>query len=245
MNILVCISAVPDTTTKITFVDNNTKFNSDGVQYIINPYDELALTRALELTEAQGGEVSIVTVGNQSVEPVMRKALAIGAHKAYRINAEPLDGMHVAKAISTTLGGNGYDLILTGRESIDYNGGQVAGLLSELLNASLVNVVTSIDLEGTQVVATRDIDGGKEKVSCPLPAVLSAQKDLCEPRIPNMRGIMQARSKPLEVLEYTEGYSQTSYDSYELPPAKTGVKLIDPNNAGELINLLRTEKKLI
>lgn len=245
MNILVCLSAVPDTTTKITFVDNNTKFNTDGVQFIINPYDELALTKALELTEAQGGEVTIITVGDASVEPVMRKGLAIGAHKAIRVNTVAKDGMHAAKCIATAISGESYDLIFTGRESIDYNGGQVAGLLSEMLNVALINVVTSITVEGGQITAVRDIDGGKETVSASLPAVVSAQKDLCEPRIPNMRGIMQARTKPLTVVEDAEGYSDTDYRSYELPPAKAGVKLIDANNAEELIDLLRSEKKLI
>lgn len=245
MNILVCVSAVPDTTTKITFVDNNTKFNTDGVQFIINPYDELALTRALELTEAHGGEVTVITVGESGVEPVMRKALAIGAHKAIRINTHPVDGMHVAQCIAEAIAGQSYDMIMTGRESIDYNGGQVAGLLSELLNMALVNVVAKLDVDSGTITAVRDIDGGRETVSASLPCVVSAQKDLCEPRIPNMRGIMQARTKPLEVMEAGVSYNDTAYTGYELPPAKEGVKMIDASNAGELIDLLRTEKKLI
>ena len=244
MNILVCVSAVPDTTTKITFVDNNTKFNSEGVQFIINPYDELALTKALELTEAQGGEVVVVTVGEATTEPIIRKALAIGAHKAIRVNTKAMDGMHVAKAIASAIEGQSFDLVMTGRESIDYNGGQVAGLLSELLGFGLINVVTEISVDGNSIVATRDIDGGRETVSCPMPCVVSAQKDLCEPRIPNMRGIMQARSKPMEVVEYDQEYNNVTYESYELPAAKGGVKLIDASNAEELIDLLRTEKKL-
>lgn len=245
MDILVCVSAVPDTTTKISFVDNNTKFNTDGVQFIINPYDELALTRALELTEANGGEVTVITVGDASVEPVMRKALAIGAHKAIRVNAVPQDGMHVAQLIRDAISGKNFDMVLTGRESIDYNGGQVAGLLSEMLDMALINVVTHLDVSGNEVTATRDIDGGRETVSAAMPVVVSAQKDLCDPRIPNMRGIMQARTKPLEVVEPQGSYSDTAFESYELPPAKGAVKLIDPENAGELIDLLRTEKKLI
>jgi electron transfer flavoprotein beta subunit len=245
MNILVCLSAVPDTTTKITFSDNNTKFNDDGVQFIINPYDELALTQALEITENQGGEVTVITVGAASVEPVIRKALAIGAHKAIRVNTTAQDGMHAAQCIVEGIQGSTFDIIFTGRESIDYNGGQVAGILSELMDMSLVNVVTSIDVSGDTVTATRDIDGGKETVSASLPCVLSAQKDLCEPRIPNMRGIMQARTKPLTVVEYAGSYNDTNYVGYELPPAKGGVKLIDANNAEELIDLLRSEKKLL
>ena len=245
MNILVCVSPVPDTTTKITFVDNNTKFNTEGVQFIINPYDELALTKALELTEAQGGEVTVITVGTAAVDPIIRKALAIGAHRSIRVNADAMDGMHVARAICEAIEGSTYDLILTGRESIDYNSGQVAGLLSEMLSYGLINVVTELEVDNGVVHATRDIDGGREKVSCSLPCVLSAQKDLCEPRIPNMRGIMQARTKPLEVIEYADTYGDASYESFQLPKAKGGVKLIDAANAEELIDLLRTEKKLL
>ncbi len=245
MNILVCVSAVPDTTTKISFVDNNTKFNTEGVQFIINPYDELALTRALELTEVQGGEVTVITVGEVSVEPVIRKALAIGAHKAIRVNTAPIDGMHAARCIVEAVSDQSFDLVLTGRESIDYNGGQVAGLLSEMLDMTLINVVAKLDVEGNTVTAVRDIDGGRETVSVEIPCVISAQKDLCDPRIPNMRGIMQARSKPLTVVEPTSEYADTAYTGYELPTAKQGVRLIDADNAGELIDLLRTEKKLI
>lgn len=245
MNILVCLSAVPDTTTKITFTENNTQFNKDGVQFIINPYDELALTKALELTEANGGEVTVITVGDASIEPVIRKALAIGAQKAVRVNTIAEDGMHAAQCIKDAIAGESYDIIFTGRESIDYNGGQVAGILSEMLDMSLINVVTSVTVEGTAVTAVRDIDGGRETVSTTMPCVLSAQKDLCEPRIPNMRGIMQARTKPLSVVEPTSTNDATDYVGYELPAPKQGVKLIDPANAGELIDLLRTEKKLL
>jgi len=245
MNIIVCLSAVPDTTTKITFVDNNTKFNTDGVQFIINPYDELALTKALELTEANGGEVTVVTVGDATVEPVIRKALAIGAHKAIRVNTTAQDGMHAAQCIKDAVSGESYDIIFTGRESIDYNGGQVAGILSEMMDMSLVNVVTSVTVDGSSITAVRDIDGGRETVTASMPCVLSAQKELCEPRIPNMRGIMQARTKPLSVVEPSGSYDATNYVGYELPAPKQGVKLIDPANAGELIDLLRSEKKLL
>lgn len=245
MNILVCISAVPDTTTKITFTENNTKFDTNGVQFIINPYDELALTHALTLTEQHGGEVHIVTVGEASVDPIIRKGLAIGAAKAFRINAHPTDGMEVAKEIAALAEGKGYGLVFTGRESIDYNSGQVAPLLSEMLGYSLANVVTELTVEGDKFIATRDIDGGREVIECSMPCVASAQKDLCEPRIPNMRGIMQARTKPLEVVEPTNSGNSTSFKEYALPPSKGDVKLIDPSNAGQLIDLLRDEQKLI
>lgn len=245
MDILVCISVVPDTTTKITFTENNSKFNTEGVQFIINPYDELSLTRAIELTEKNGGKVTVITVGGAGTEPVIRKALAIGATDAIRIDADPQDGMFVAKQIAEHARTMNYDLVLTGRESIDYNGGMVGGLIAEMLNLPFVNVAMEVDSDGKTIKATRDIDGGREELSALLPCVVSAQKDLCEPRIPNMRGIMQARTKPLNVVEAVASDSGLAYLSFELPPAKSGVKLIDPANAEELIDLLHNEKKLI
>ncbi|MDB9882904.1 electron transfer flavoprotein subunit beta/FixA family protein [Bacteroidia bacterium] len=244
MKILVCVSVVPDTTTKITFTDNDSQFNKAGVQFIINPYDELSLTRALEITEASGGTVSVITVGEADTEPVIRKALAMGATDAIRVDASPKDGMYVAAQIAVQAKSGEYDLVLTGRESIDYNGGQVQGLLAEMLNWPLINVATELDADASTVKATRDIDGGRETLSCALPAVVSAQKDLCEPRIPNMRGIMMARSKPLNVVPATEKYDYTSITSYELPPAKSGVKMIDAAKAEELMDLLHSTEKL-
>jgi electron transfer flavoprotein beta subunit len=245
MRILVCISVVPDTTSKIIFKDNNTKFNTEGVQYIINPYDELALTKALEIAEKNNGTVTAITVGLADTEPNIRKALAIGANDAVRIHSVPKDALFVATQIAGYAKENPFDIILTGRESIDFNGGMVCGLLAELLNLPSINVVTKFDFDGQKVTATRDIDGGREDLECSLPCVASAQKDLCEPRIPNMRGIMAARTKPLTVLEPTNENDFAEYISFELPEAKQGVKLIDANNAGELLDILRNEKKLI
>lgn len=243
MKILVCISVVPDTTTKITFTENDTQFNKNGVQYIVNPYDELAVTRALEIAEANNGTVTIVHVGEADSEPSIRKALSMGANEAIRINANPIDAQFVAEEIAKIA--TGYDLILTGRESIDYNGGAVCGLLGALLNIPSVNVVTKIDFEGGVFTFDRDIDGGRETVSCAGPLVASAQKDLCEPRIPNMRGIMAARTKPLQIIEASVSNQAVNYQSYSLPAAKGGVKLIDPSNAGELINILKNDVKVI
>lgn len=245
MNILVCISVVPDTTTKITFKDNNTQFNTDGVQFIINPYDELALTRALELTEQQGGEVTVIHVGTVGNEASVRKALAIGAHKAIRIDKEPLDAQEVASEVAAYAKGKGFDLILTGRESIDYNSGQVAGLIAATLDLPIINVITAIDVADNKATLVRDIDGGRETIECPLPLVASAQKDLVEPRIPNMRGIMAARTKPLEVLPSAGKAEFSAYNSYELPQPKSSVKLIPADNPAELIRLLREEAKVI
>lgn len=245
MKILVCISNVPDTTTKVTFTDNNTKFNTTGVQFIINPYDELALTRALEITEKQGGTVTAINVGLADAEPSIRKALAIGATDAVRVNAEPTDAYFVAEQIAHYAKTEGFDLILTGRESIDYNGGLVCTLLAEMLGIPSVNVVTSIDVDGGIATMERDIDGGKEKVSCKLPLVASAQKELTEPRIPNMRGIMAARTKPLKVVEVVGGEKTASTIGFEMPAAKGGVKLIPAEDAAQLIDLLHNEAKVI
>jgi electron transfer flavoprotein beta subunit len=245
MKILVCMSVVPDTTTKITFTDNNTKFNTQGVQFIINPYDELSLTKALELTEKNGGTVTVATVGLADTDAVIRKALAIGAADAIRINAEPKDAQFVAEQLAAVIKSNAYDMVLTGRESIDYNGGVICGLLGALLNWPSVNVCTSMDIQDGKAIFERDIDGGRQNVTSSLPVVASAQKDLCEPRIPNMRGIMAARSKPLSVVEPVSTESSAAYQSYESPKPKEAVRLIDPANAGQLIDILKNEAKII
>ncbi len=245
MKILVCMSVVPDTTTKITFTDGDTRFNTQGVQYIINPYDELALTRALELAEPVQGSVTVIHVGLADSEPSIRKALSIGAGEAVRIDAESLDAQFVAAELAHWAKDKGFDLIMTGRESIDYNGGAVGGLLAAMLGLPSVNVITKIDVQNGEAHLERDIDGGRETSTCKLPLVVSAQKDLCEPRIPNMRGIMAARTKPLAVAAPSGAGAQTRYAKFELPPAKQGVRLIEPERAADLIHILRNEAKVI
>jgi electron transfer flavoprotein beta subunit len=245
MKILVCMSAVPDTTTKISFIENNTKFNTQGVQFIINPYDELSLTKAIELVEKNGGTVTVATVGLADTEPVIRKALAIGANDAIRINTEPKDGLQVASLLAEVVKNNGYDLVLTGRESIDYNGGQICGLIAELLQWPAVNVCTKIDFADGSMQFERDIDGGRQNVSSKLPVVASAQKDLCEPRIPNMKGIMAARTKPLAVVEPNSNEIGSDFYQFENPVAKQAVRMIDANQAGDLINILKNEIKIL
>jgi electron transfer flavoprotein beta subunit len=245
MKILVCISNVPDTTTKVAFIENDTKFNTAGVQYIINPYDELALTKALEITEKLGGTVTVIHVGLADSEASIRKALAIGANDAVRINASANDASFVAEQIANYAVAQNFDLIFTGRESIDYNGGMVCGLLAAKLKMPSVQVITSIEIDGGKAIMDRDIDGGKEKVSCVLPLVVSAQKELTEPRIPNMRGIMAARTKPLQVIEPTATTGLSETIAYQLPAAKGACKMIDPSNAAELIKLLHEEAKVI
>lgn len=245
MKFLVCISQVPDTTTKITFTPDKKAFNAAGVQFIINPYDEIALTRALEIKEASGGTVTVINVGGANTEPNLRKALAIGADDAIRVNAEPTDAYFVAFQIAEVAKKNSYDVILTGKESIDYNGGQVPMMLGELLGFPSVSVATKLDIAGTTATLEREIDGGKEVIESKLPFVAGAQKGMAEPRIPNMRGIMTARTKPLAVVEPAACELLSNSSQYDLPAAKGECKMIDPNNVAELVNLLHTEAKAI
>ena len=245
MKILVCISNVPDTTTKITFTDNNTQFNTNGVQFILNPYDEIALSRAIELTEGSGGSVTVINVGEVNTEPTIRKALAIGATDAVRVNAKPHDAWFVAYQIAQYAKANPFDLILTGRESIDYNGSKVAGMLGELLNLPSVSIIKKLDLEGTQATVEREIEGGKEILTIPLPFVAGTAEGVAEPKIPNMRGIMSARTKPLTGVEPAEVKTSSEIISYETPAPRGQVKLIPADDAGKLIELLHTEAKII
>ncbi|MBM3400469.1 MAG: electron transfer flavoprotein subunit beta/FixA family protein [Bacteroidetes bacterium] len=245
MKVLVCMSVVPDTTTKITFTNNDTSFNAQGVQFIMNPYDELALTKALDIAEPAGGTVTILHVGPADAEPVIRKALSMGATDAVRINAVPSDSQFVAAQIAAYAKDKGFDFILTGRESIDYNGGAVCGLLGAMLNIPSISVITQLSVSGQTATIKRDIDGGRETVSCSLPFVASAQKELCEPRIPNMRGIMAARTKPLQVTDPASGTTHVNYVRFELPQPKQGVKMISADNPEELLHLLRNEAKVI
>ena len=245
MKFLVCITQVPDTTTKITFTPDKKAFNAAGVQFIINPYDEIALTRALEIKEAAGGTVTVITVGPVATEANIRKALAIGADDAIRINAEPTDAYYVAFQIAEVAKKNGYDVILTGKESIDFNGGQVPMMLGELMGIPSVSVATKLDISGAVATLEREIDGGKEVVETKLPFVAGSQKGMAEPRIPNMRGIMTARTKPLTIIEPAACDVLSSSVLFDSPAAKGECKMIDPNNVGELVNLLHTEAKAI
>jgi electron transfer flavoprotein beta subunit len=245
MKILVCISQVPDTTTKISFVDNDTRFNEDKVQYIVNPYDEwYALVRALELKETLGGNVTIITVGTASVDAVIRKALAIGADDAVRIEMEPTDAYSVAKSIADYATGKGYDIILAGKETIDYNGSEVPGMIAALLNLPYIALGAKLDIEGNSAVTEVELDGGIEVIKTTLPAVISAAKGMAEARIPNMRGIMAARTKNIEVVPGTAS-ALVSVKKFALPNPKSAVKLIDPDNMDQLVQLLHSEAKVI
>ncbi|MCB4798556.1 electron transfer flavoprotein subunit beta/FixA family protein [Neotamlana laminarinivorans] len=248
MKILVCISHVPDTTSKINFTDSNSKFDTNGVQFVINPNDEFGLTRAMWLKEKQGASVTVVNVGGPETEPTLRKALAIGADDAIRVNTAALDSFTVAKQLANVVKTGGYDLIIAGRESIDYNGGMVPGMIAGLTEANFVNNCIGLEIEGTTAKATREIDGGKETVSTTLPLVIGGQKGLVEEsdlRIPNMRGIMMARKKPLTVAEPIDATAQTNSVTFEKPAPKGAVTLVAPDNLDELVNLLHNEAKVI
>lgn len=247
MKILVCISKTPDTTAKIAFADNNTKFVQEGVQWIINPYDEwYALVRAIELKEKDPSTaIHLVTVGGTDTEPIIRKALALGGDEAFRINKEPMDSFDVAAQIAALASQNGYDLVLTGKETIDYNNSSTGGMIAALLDLPYVSLATKLDLAGSTATLNREIEGGEETLEVNLPLVVSCQKGMAEARIPNMRGIMAARTKPLKVLEPVANEVKAEVVRYELPPAKAGVKLVPADNPEELVRLLHEEAKMI
>ncbi|MBL0053857.1 MAG: electron transfer flavoprotein subunit beta/FixA family protein [Bacteroidetes bacterium] len=245
MNILVSISNVPDTTSKINFNDDNKGLNTAGLQFIINPYDEIALTRALELTEKTGGTVTVINVGDASTEPTIRKALAIGATDAVRINAAPRDAFFVASQIAHFAKGKNYDLILCGRESIDYNGAQVTAMIAELLDLPAITIVKMLEINGNTATLEREIEGGKEIVDCPLPLVAGASEGMAEPRIPNMRGIMSARTKPLVAVEPIAIDQLTEIVGYDKPKPRSTVNLISSDDVDKLVQLLHTEAKVI
>ncbi len=246
MNILVCISKAPDTTSKIAFTDGNSKFDENGIQFIVNPYDEwYALVRALELKEANGGKVTVICVGDASNDPIIRKSLAIGADEAVRVDAEDSDALFVAQQIANYAKENGYSIVMTGKETINYNGGQVGGMVAELMGLPYIALATKLDISGETSTIERDIQGGSEVLEVNGGFVLSAAKGMAEQRIPNMRGIMAARSKPLNVIAANGAEAHTKVVSYDLPPAKAECKYIDAENAGELIALLHNEAKVI
>lgn len=247
MKILVCISHVPDTTSKINFTNGDTEFDTNGVQFVINPNDEFGLTRAIWFQEQQGAHVTVINVGGPETEPTLRKALAIGADEAIRINTSPTDGFLVASALAEVVKNGGYDLIIAGKESLDYNGGMVPGMLAGLLGYSFINACIELTVDATKAQAAREIDGGKERLTASLPLVIGGQKGLVEEkdlRIPNMRGIMTARTKSLTVLEATASGNSVSV-KFEKPAAKSAVKLVAADQLDELINLLHNEAKVI
>jgi len=246
MKILVCVSKTPETTAKISFSNGDTTFETAGVQFIMNPYDEwYALVRALELKEAQGGSVTIINVGPATNDPVIRKGLAIGADEAVRINIAPESALTAAKQIAAYAKAENFDLILTGKETIDYNGSEVGGMIAELLDLPYISYANNLEVAGGKATVGRDIEGGTEVVEVATPVVVSASKGMAEQRIPNMRGIMMAKRKPLKVVEPTAATDHAKVLKYELPEGKTAVKMLDPENMEELVRLLHEEAKVI
>ncbi len=246
MKILVCISKTPDTTAKIAFSDNNTKFETAGVQFIINPYDEwYALVRAIELKEADPSTLlHLINVGNADSDPIIRKALALGGDEAIRVNTDNADSFYIASQIAAVAKDGAYDLIFTGKETIDYNGSSIGGMVAEILDLPYISHAIKFDLDGGTAVVVREIEGGEETNKAALPLVVSCQKGMAEQRIPNMKGIMGARTKPLKVVEPAAAETYTSIASFDLPPAKAGVKLISAENPEELVRLLHEEAKV-
>ncbi len=247
MKILVCISKTPDTTAKIAFTDKNTKFDTSGVQWIINPYDEwYSLVRAIELKEADASVIiHLINVGLAENDPIIRKALALGGDEAIRVNAESGDSYFIASQIAAVAKENQYDLIFAGKETIDYNGSSIGGMLAGLLELPYISLATKFELNTGKAIVTREIEGGEEIIEAALPLVVSCQKGVAEQRIPNMRGIMSARTKPLKVAAPIPADTLTSVMSFELPPAKAGVKLVSPDHVEELVRLLHEEAKAI
>lgn len=248
MKILVCISHVPDTTSKINFTNGDSEFDTNGVQFVINPNDEFGLTRAIWFQEQQGANVTVVNVGGPETEATLRKALAIGANEAIRVNAQPTDGFFVAKQLAEVINSGGYDLVIAGKESLDYNGGMVPGMIAGLTNANFVNSCISVTVDGNNVKAVREIDGGKETVATSLPLIIGGQKGLVEEkdlRIPNMRGIMTARTKALTILEPVAANANTKAVKFEKPAPKSAVKLFTVDQLDELVSALHNEAKVI
>ena len=248
MKILVCISHVPDTTSKINFVDNSTAFDKNGVQFIINPNDEFGLTRAVWFKQKKQAELTVITVGDVNCESTLKKCLAIGADRAIRIDLNPIDGFQVAQQLSAHCKDETYDLIIAGRESIDYNGAMVPGMLSALLGYNFVTNCIALEIEGNTARASREIDGGIESITCQLPLIIGAQKGLVEENdliIPNMRGIMQARQKSLTVIAPVDCQIKSSISKFEKPAHKVAVKMVEPNQIDKLIDLLHNEAKVI
>ncbi len=246
MKILVCVSKTPDTTAKVSFTPDNKAYNGAGVQFIMNPYDEwYALVRAIDLAKQAGGTCTIFSVGGADVDSIIRKGLAIGANDAVRVNAEPMSSMMVARQAATYAAANGYDLVFTGKETIDYHGSEVGAMIAEMLDWPFVSYGSELTWSGNTATISRDIEGGVEVVEVDAPFVVSASKGMAEQRIPNMMGIVGAKNKPLVVIDAIASEALTEVSSFTMPAEKTAVKMIAADNMDELVNLLHNEAKVI
>ncbi len=246
MKYLVCVSKTPDTTAKISFKEDGQVFNTDGVSFIMNPYDEwYALVRAIEMKEQNGGTVTVINVGPASNDTIIRKGLAIGADEAVRINSERNSTLFVAKQIAEYAKNEGVDMIFIGKENIDYNGSEIGAMVAEFLDIPFISYANNMEWENGTATISREIEGGNEVIEVQPPFVLSAAKDLAEQRIPNMRGIMMAKRKPFKVIEPVDFEDVIEISEYSLPPAKAAVKLVDPEDMNELVRLLHEEAKAL
>lgn len=246
MKLLVCVSKTPDTTSRIAFSSDGAQFDANGVQYIMNPYDEwYALVRALELKEAHGGTVTLINVGTESNDQVIRKGLAIGADNAVRVNCDPQSSLYVAKQIAEYARKENFDIVFCGKETIDYNSSEVGAMVAEFLDLPYVSFASKLDVSGQTATAARDIEGGTEMVEVELPLVVSAAKGMAEQRIPNMQGIMMAKRKPLDVIDPVPFDDLSTPVQYTLPPAKKTVQLFNADQMDELVRLLHEEAKVI
>ena len=245
MKILVCISHVPDTTARIEFSADKKEFVASGVTFILNPYDEIALSKAVDLVTGSGGSITVIHVGDLSSEPTIRKALAIGANDAVRINSTPRDAFFVATQIADYVKKNPFDMILCGRESSDHNGSSVPAMISAILDIPCILFAKSLSIEGSNAILDNEIEGGKEIISTTMPFVAGASEGMAEWKIPNMRGIMSARTKPLLVVEAIEVQQLSKVKEYDKPVPRSAVKLIPAEDAGKLFEMLRAEKKVI
>lgn len=243
MKILVCITHVPETTTKIKFKDG--KLDSTGVNFVVGPYDDFALSKAIDLQKELKAKVTVLNVGGAESENTIRKALALGADDAIRVNAEPTDSYFVAEQIAAIAQKEQYDLILMGRESSDFNGGQVHGMVAEMLGIPAVVPCMTMTFEGSMATMTREIEGGKEIITCALPFVAGCQEPIAEWKIANMQGIMQARRKPLAVVEPTSQNMLTQVVGYDMPAERSGCKMVPASDVKELVRLLKEEAKVI
>lgn len=246
MKLLVCISKTPDTTAKIVFDNTGKKLIEEGIQYIMNPYDEwYALVRAIELKEQHGGTVEVIHVGDSGSEQIIRKALAIGADSAIRVDHIPQGSFDTAHQIAHYADNKAFDIIFLGKETIDHHGSEVGGMVAGLLNLPFVAYSNKLTVEGTKAIIESEMEGGVRVSEVSLPMVISCAKGMAEQRIPNMMGIMNAKKKPLEVITPVNSEILINLDHFELPPVKSSVKMISPDHIDEMIDVFKTELKII
>lgn len=246
MKMLVCVSKTPETTTKVKLQEGHSALDYTGVNYIMNPYDEwYALVRAIEIKEESGGTVTLLNVGPADNDSVIRKGLALGADDAIRVESEAADSLSIAREIAARAQAGSFDIVFFGKETIDYGGAEIGAMVAELLDVAYVAEASALSLSGQTATITRDIEGGVEIVEVETPFAVSAAKGLAEQRIANMRGIMMAKRKPLQVEPGSDTAATTRIEHYELPPEKSAVKLVDPENMEELVRLLHEEAKVL